>query len=347
MLYIYQTSCISPQPYLLPLDGMQTVKAAVNNCMTVTEPDYPAIPQNILRRMGKAVRIGVGAAAPIIDAEKNIAGIVIGTANGGMEDCIKFLNQIIDYDEGVLTPTNFVQSTPNAVAAQLGLLSGNKNYNATHVHRGLAFENALQDVMMLSAEQPKDQFLLGALDEISTYNYVIESLGGWYKQEIISNEELYNTATEGSIAGEGTSMFLVGGNKTNAIAKIYGVDIIHAESESEILDRLHIFLNKMNISVEDLDTLVTGENGDVRLQHFYSKIESEIPKANIIRYKHLTGEYPTASAFSVWLATQLSNTRALPLHFYKRKLNTQIPKNILIYNNYKGLQHSFIYVTFQ
>lgn len=347
MLYIYQTSCISPQPYLLSLDGMQTVNAAVNNCMTVTEPDYPAIPQNILRRMGKAVRIGVGAAAPIIDAEKNIAGIVIGTANGGMEDCIKFLNQIIDYDEGMLTPTNFVQSTPNAVAAQLGLLSGNKNYNATHVHRGLAFENALQDVMMLSAEQPKDQFLLGGLDEISTYNYVIESLGGWYKQEIISNEELYNTATEGSIAGEGTSMFLVGGNKTNAIAKIYGVDIIHAESESEILDRLHIFLNKINISVEDLDTLVTGENGDVRLQHFYSKIESEIPKANIIRYKHLTGEYPTASAFSVWLATQLSNTIALPLHFYKRKSNNLNHKNILIYNNYKGLQHSFIYLTLQ
>ena len=100
---------------------------------------------NILRRMGKAVRIGVGAALPLLDGSSNPDGILIGSANGGMEDCIKFLNQVMEYDEGRLTPTNFVQSTPNAIAAQIGLATLNKGYNITHVHRGLAFENALLD----------------------------------------------------------------------------------------------------------------------------------------------------------------------------------------------------------
>jgi hypothetical protein len=45
--------------------------------------------------------------------------MIIATANGGMEDCVKFLNQIIEYNEGLLTPANFVQSTSNAAAARL------------------------------------------------------------------------------------------------------------------------------------------------------------------------------------------------------------------------------------
>ena len=62
-----------------------------------------------------------------------------------MEDCIKFLNQIVEYKEGLLTPANFVQSTSNAAAAQIALVTKNHQYNITHVHRGLAFENALMD----------------------------------------------------------------------------------------------------------------------------------------------------------------------------------------------------------
>ena len=77
--------------------------------------------------MGKAVRMGLGASIPLLQNNNEpLSGIIIGTAMGGMEDCINFLNQVIDYNEGMLTPTNFVQSTPNAIASQLGLLSNNK-----------------------------------------------------------------------------------------------------------------------------------------------------------------------------------------------------------------------------
>lgn len=76
-------------------------------------------------------------------------GIILGTANGGKEDCVKFLNQIIEYNEGMLTPLNFVQGTPNAVASQIGILTKNLGYNITHMHLGLAFENVLTDADML------------------------------------------------------------------------------------------------------------------------------------------------------------------------------------------------------
>ncbi|MBS1974279.1 MAG: beta-ketoacyl synthase chain length factor, partial [Bacteroidetes bacterium] len=171
MFYIHDIACISPQKTFSEID-IEHLNCPVGGKLPAIEPAYEGIPLNILRRMGKAVRMGVGAALTI--AKQNAQGIIIGTANGGMEDCIRFLNQVIDYNEGVLTPTNFVQSTANAIASQIGLLTSNRGYNCTHVHRGLAFENAVLDTAMLLSENPSHRYLLGGIDEISAYNYNIE-----------------------------------------------------------------------------------------------------------------------------------------------------------------------------
>src|SRR5947199_9689893 len=120
----------------------------------IKEPEYPGIPPGVKRRMGKSVRMAVGAALPVLEKFPKPDGIIIATANGGMEDCIKFLNQIIEFNEGLLTPGSFVQSTSNAAAAQIALLTKNHHYNITHVHRGLAFESALMDIMMSLKEVP-------------------------------------------------------------------------------------------------------------------------------------------------------------------------------------------------
>jgi hypothetical protein len=91
---------------------------------------------------------------------KGLDGIIIGTANAGMEDCFHFLKQMVDYNEGLLTPGNFVQSTTNALAGQLGMMKHNTGYNITHVHLGLAFENALLDAAMRLEEYPWHNYLL-------------------------------------------------------------------------------------------------------------------------------------------------------------------------------------------
>ena len=104
-MYIHQTTCISPQQTFSEADLTELCQSE-NNRLIAREPKYTEIPLGILRRMGKAVRMGVGAALSLLQSKKSIDGIIIGTANGGMEDCIKFLNQIMEYEEGRLTPTN-------------------------------------------------------------------------------------------------------------------------------------------------------------------------------------------------------------------------------------------------
>ncbi|MBI5539657.1 MAG: hypothetical protein HY951_06330, partial [Bacteroidia bacterium] len=274
-------------------------------------------------------------------------------AYGGMEVCFNFLYQIVQFEEGRLTPTNFVQSTPNAIAAQIGLTTGNKSYNITHVHRGLAFENALIDASMLLKENSDFNLLVGGVDEISSYNYNIENLGGWYKSEETDNTELYINDTKGTIAGEGVTMFLVNNAKENSIAKISAIKTLHTDSSDEVAEQLKIFIADNIIPDKQIDLFLTGENGDNRLNK-YSNICENIFDDNtaISRFKHCCGEYPTASAFSLWLATYFLNNPPLPSHFIKRNLSPQNLstkdhnglKSIITYNNYKGQQHSFMLI---
>ena len=342
MLYIHHTTCISPQ-HTFPSVDLKQLYESVNNQLRVREPVYEGIPPGMLRRMGKAVRFGLGAALPLVRTTPSLDGIIIGTANGGMEDCIKFLNQIIDYEEGLLAPGNFVQSTPNAIAGQISMVSRNKAYNITHVHRGLAFETALLDAMMHVAERPSHNYLLGAVDEISAYNYNIDYLAGWYKKEPLSNLGLYESETSASLAGEGAAMFIVNGSITGASARIRGLQTLHTDDEHIVHAQLLQFIEKYLPVGEAVDVLLHGENGDIRLQKYYSITESfDGNETTIARFKHMTGEFPTAAALGCWLAVQAIQLQELPAHMIKRQGAKNNFRNILLYNNYKGVQHSFI-----
>jgi hypothetical protein len=340
MLYIHQHTCISPQQTFVDAD-INLLKGSIDNKLKAFEPAYEGIPAGILRRMGKAVRMGVGAAIPVLKNNTEIEGIIIGTANGGMEDCIKFLNQIIDYEEGLLTPGNFVQSTPNAIAAQVGLMTKNKSYNITHVHRGLAFETALIDAAMMVKENPAKNYLLGAVDEISSYNFNIDYLDGWYKKEIVSNKDLYESRTAASIAGEGAAMFLVNDQAKGAIARVKAIKTIHSTDEEQIQQEFKKFIQSHFPGNQKPDILLSGENGDFRLLKYYTACESVLPGAVILRYKHMSGEYPTSSSFAFWLCCNLLSQNQIPDHMIKGIKIKPEAKNIVVYNNYKGMQHAF------
>ena len=345
MFYIHQSNCISAQNTFTEPD-IDVLVLSVSNKLTAIEPSWESIPNKVLRRMNKGVRIGVSAALPLLQGSKEISGIIIGTANGGMEDSILFLNQIIEYNEGVLMPGNFVQSTANTTASQLSLLSGNKSYNMTHVHRGTAFENAVIDTAMMLMENPGNTYLLGAVDEISAYNYKFEQVEGWYKKEIISNDHLYKSETSGTIAGEGAVMYLVNNTKQDALAKFAGIATIHTQDAALVREKLECFINKHVLAEGKIDLFLTGEDGDSSFEHLYSMCEGLLNSSvTIARFKHMCGSYPTASAFAVWLACQVSGGKLLPGHAIKRQGAQNRYRNILIYNHYKGMQHSFISMT--
>jgi hypothetical protein len=343
MFFIHHTSCISPQLSFGEVNLNQFLNADEGK-MRAVEPDYAGIPAGALRRMGKAVRMGVGAGLPLLGSAPQVQGIIIGTANGGMEDCIKFLNQIIEYEEGQLTPGNFVQSTPNAIAAQIGFINRNRGYNVTHVQRGLAFESALMDTIMQLRENPGTAYLVGAIEEISTYNYNIDWLDGWYKEENVEAAGLYSGNTRGSIAGEGASLFYVNDDPENAVARLLAVDSYHTDDPIKAKARWQTFL-ETHLDDNPVDILISGENGDSRLLPFYAAIEETMDHDTaILRFKHASGEYPTASAFALWLACRLPVQGSIPDWWFKRHRKRNTVQTIAIYNNFKNQQHGFMLV---
>lgn len=343
-MYITDSACISPQSTFDNTFFEGGIKVHEGDRYIAVEPAYgQLIPAGLLRRMGKAVRMGVGAGLPLIQ-KASVEGIVLGTANGGLEDCLKFLNQIVDYSEGTLTPTNFVQSTPNAVAGNLALMSKTTGYNTTHVHKGLAFEAALLDAMLLLEEKRGQTFLVGSIEEISDYNHNIDLLSGSFKTGHFTSENLLTLDSPGSANGEGAAMFVVEAERSgDTIAQIRDVFQSNNLLESELASLVSAFLSRNNLQASDIDAVIMGISGDNRSDHWYFRLlEALFEETNCYTYKNMVGDYPTASAFATWMGAQVIAGKRVPDACVRVQKNTRAPKHILIYNHYKASQHGFI-----
>jgi len=341
-MYITALKTISPQPTFDEsfFKGNYTIHSG--NKYRAIEPDYSGIiSPNLLRRMGKSIRIGIGAGFPLIQNRNDVDAIIIASSEGGQEDSIKFLNQIVAYNEGTLTPTNFLQSTPNALAGSLALMSQNTCYNITHVHKGNAFENSLIDAFLLFNEGKAKTILTGNVEEISDYNFNIESLAGKYKTEETTSENLLASDTAGTVCGEGSSMFILEANATAYYARIVDAEQISFPTEDEIHDLVKKILEKNQIKSCDIDALILGYNGDIRTEFWYTNLTKRIfPNQPIYTFKNMVGEYPSSIAFATYMGAWLLSGKDICVKPMKQP--GKPVKNILIYNHYNGEQHGII-----
>jgi hypothetical protein len=342
-MFIRDLNCTSPQHTLSPSFFEEDLVLHCGNQYLCIEPVYSGlIPPAQLRRMGRASKLGAGTALPLLNKYPEISAIVLATADGGVEDSMQFLNQLVDYKEGTLTPTHFVQSTPNSIAGLLALLAGKTGYNATHVNKGLAFESALLDAMLVLKENEASTLLLGAVEQFSIHNYNIESLAGSFKKNESNSLHLLHSNTPGTVNGEGCAMFVAQDSGEGAMCAVQDVAQISYPTKEELYSLLLAFLHKNKLQPSDIDTLVLGFNGDNRIDHWYTDMLQDIfPNPGVYTFKNFCGEYPTASAFAMWLGVNLLSGKSLPPECCYRASGVQA-NTLLIYNQYKGEQHGFI-----
>ena len=340
MMHIIDISCISPQDTYGDLCFNSGVIPHTGHHYLAKEPNYKSfISRGALRRMGKASRLGIGAGYPLIKLHANIDGIIISTGNGGLGECVQFLDQIIKYDEGTLTPTHFVNSTANSISGSLALSSKNTGYNATHVGQGFGFEAALLDAMMHLKDGNTNTFLVGNVDEASDYNSNIERHRGSFKKETTTSDTLLKSTSHGTVMGEGSAMFIVSNSAQNKIASVMDVGMIQSSNTKDVQEAILHFIAKNSLQPSDIDTLILGLNGDGIGDQFYHQIlEINFPTQKILSFKNLVGDYPTVSGFALWLALQKGH---IPIEAIYRKGKKE-SNLILIYNHYHREQHGFI-----
>jgi len=270
--------------------------------------------------------------------------IVSGTGLGCVEDTEKFLHNILSSQEGLLTPTAFVQSTHNSIGATIALKYNCKGYNVLYAHETISFENALLDTNLLLHEKNMKNVLVGGFDEITLENYELKRKVGLYKKDSGTNLDIVHNSTIGSIPGEGATYFIITNEKSSRnYAQIKLLNFTHKlNGISKIKEWILNTLEQAGISVNDIDNFLAGINGDApgdRL--YYELIEQMFHSTNVLYYKHLCGEYDTSSAFGVWLAAKLLK-RGFIADYLFLKNNHKPLHNILMYNQEKYKNHSLI-----
>jgi 3-oxoacyl-[acyl-carrier-protein] synthase II len=338
--YIRSAGNISPQH---SLDGdafFKTKVSTTQNYFKAKEPDYDVfIDSKMIRRMSRIVKMGVAAALTCLKNAgiDNPAAIITATAYGCLEDTSSFLRRMIEFEEKMLSPTSFIQSTHNTVGAQIALLLKCHNYNNTIVHRSFSFENALIEANLLLAEG-RGPVLAGAVDEITADSHTILSRFGLYK-----TTDNHNGVNCYNINGEGASFFLLDNNPGhNPEALIRDLSTIYMPAnDEEIRIAVVNLLNRNNLMTNQIDLVLSSHTGQTKKDKTDNYVlDSLFPDKPFFPFKSLCGDYPTASGFALWMAARLLKEQKQPewMNSLRFPLN-----NILIYHR-SGVNHHSIYL---
>ena len=349
-IFIRSSACISPQKTLGNVGFLTSPIEYVETRLKPIEPDYASyIDPKVARRMSHVIKMGIVAASKcLLDAGVPMPGAIItGTAYGCIEDTSSFLTRLIEMDEQMLSPTAFIQSTHNTVAAQIALMLRCHNYNNTFVHKGISFESALLDAVMLLKENEADNILVGGIDEMTDTSFIVLNRLGLYKRKPVSNFSLLNSNTKGTIGGEGAAFFLFT-DKPSAdnMAEFKDVQTFFKPRDIHTIgQQITAFLARKGLQTGDLDLVITGKNGALKNDGVYNQLNNTIFKnTSLANYKHLCGEYPTSTSFALWLAVNIIKRGEVPEVVRERTLNNNQRKNILIYNHYLG-SHSLMLIS--
>jgi 3-oxoacyl-[acyl-carrier-protein] synthase II len=347
-MYIRATGNISPQNSFGHQAFLTEPVTYTGNRLACIEPDYKNfIDAKLIRRMSRIIKMGVAAAMECLQeaAVTKPDAIVTGTAYGCLEDTVSFITKMVEYNEETLTPTAFIQSTHNTIGAQIGLMLQCNNYNNAFVHRGFSFESALLDGMMLLKENEVENVLVGAIDEITNVSHTILNRMGIYKQTSNTNTSLYENSSKGTIAGEGAAFFLlINQHAENDYAKLDGLHTFYKPTGlAEVTTQIEKFLAVQHITTDEIDLIILGKNGDATSDKIYDEVAEHLfSKSNTANYKNLCGEYPTSTAFALWLGANIIKTGSIPTAVNTNiKTNGKI-KRVLIYNHYQNAHHSLL-----
>ena len=200
--------------------------------------------------------------------------------------------------------------------------------------------------MMQLNGNPLQTFLIGAYDEVNEVQYKVNSRVGHYKEQKINSLELFQHATAGSLQGEGAAFFSLSGNPNGQTwCVLKGIKMVFMPEREEILlNDLRDFLEIHEIPVQDIDVFLSGASGDVVHDQFLTNLaKSEFHAIPQVRFKHLCGEYSTASSFGLWLAASILKKQQIPSAVKFNKSAKDLPiRTILLANQYLGRNYSFL-----
>ncbi|RZK47679.1 MAG: beta-ketoacyl synthase [Hymenobacter sp.] len=346
-LYINGIGNISPAPAFGP--AAETGARRTANRLHCQEPNYADyLDARASRRLSRIVKMGTAAALQALRAAGLTAtdGVLAGTGWGCLEDTVAFLHKMVVNGEELLSPSAFIHSTHNTIAGQVAYQLKCRGYNNTYVHRNISFESALLDATLLLLENPAANLLLGGIDELTDTSFDILTRLKTFKDPVADldgpadtrADRLYGANTPGTWAGEGATFFAVSGQAhPTSYAQLLAVRTVSFGTPAEAAAVARTLLAAHGYAQVDL--VLSGDNGDAANDAACQDFQDALgPQKATERFKHLCGEYPTASAFALGLAA----TRLAAQAKASVPASAAQPHSILIYNRFQQAHQSLL-----
>ncbi len=345
--YINSVGSVSTQNTLDNSKFLSEIISRDSNVIEIIKPNYKEYMQGAsVRRMAKGVKMGIVASTIALNQAEveNPDAIITGTGLGCTIDSEKFVSAIIDNDEQFLTPTSFIQSTHNTVGGQVALNLKCKSYNFTYVNGAVSFESCLIDGQLMLDEGNAKNILVGGIDELAPYTTEVHKLIDHVKkEENINTFSILNSQTKGAVFGEGANFFVLSDEKKeSSYAKLIDTAVFAKINKENIDKKLADFLKKNKTEIEEIDAIILGKNGDVDFDTYYSEVENTFKNQPQIAYKHLSGEFFTASSFGFLVGCNLLRKGGLPKELFLNSIEKNTYKKILLFNQYRGKDFSFV-----
>ena len=345
-VYINSAACISVQDTLNE-NFLENLKPEYSTLvLKAIEPAYKEfIPPAMIRRMTKTVKMSSVASHYALKEAgiENPDAIIVGTGIGCSQDSEKFLKNVLDNNEEFLTPTYFIQSTHNTVAGQIALGLQCHAYNFTYVNTSSSLEFSLLDAKLQIADGEAENILAGSTDEQTERTMELYKLNKTIKKEENLPVDYLGSTTDGVVWGEGASFFVLGKDKTgSSYAQLKDIQIVNTLELEETQKFIEDFLSKNNLSAQDIDAVMLGFSGDATSDVYYKKAAELFTDSSLLYYKHLSGEFNTASGFSTFMACHILKNQEIPDVMMINDLKKQEIRNILLYNHLGGNDHSLV-----
>jgi len=290
-------------------------------------------PPERIKRMGRGQEMAILAVKRALDscAEPPARGggtaVSVGTAWAEEGDEIVFLDNLIKIGEKAAKPAYFVNSVKNALASQLALTFGFQGENQTFAHDALSFESALwQGACLLRAGRARHAVVCG-VEALVEFQEIHGHLLGWYGTDpspLAPLSRQKRAAGQGTLPGEGAAAFVLSapGEAARPLARLVSVrargplqrtPVLNACEELAFIEQV---LRDARTRLEDVGLVLVGANGASDLDAIYADVahglRARMPSLAVGVYRHLTGDFATASALGFELAVRAVSGRTVP-----------------------------------
>lgn len=268
---------------ILDQDQIDPEDLSKDHSLSIEIPSDFNIPPQLVRRMGHFAKISLLSACYALrdsglrDLAGKSIGIIQGSVYGPIISGIQAFDDLIDFGDNQLSPTNFSGSVFNTSSTYLSLAFGIQGPVLTHTSGRDTLYNSLLAASLWLESKTVDYVILGIGDEYTTY-FDHDNISGAGGNSLLPN-------------CEGWTTFVLGGDDTAKYGKV-GFNFLKTLPQTE---------NKKNIYSLWHERLTSDE--------FTS--HGKYNQACFPAY--LRGSYPGSAAFDLALALICANRERFPV----------------------------------